>query len=227
MCNSIRSEENGTLNFHKGTEEQLALFVKLTALKDDPESVIKQIDEFCWSKHWMMHVGDKKGKILDDIITRHKPKIILELGTYCGYSTIRMARFSSTQLVITIDPCPLKSTENIINHSGLNDKITQHKGIASDVIPTLECTKCVDMVFIDHEKSEYLNDLILIERSGLLHPGSVIVADNVTVFKINDYLKHVRNSTLYSSSINHPSTIEYDNSNDERLIDSIEESIYM
>lgn len=125
-----RSAENDTLRFHNGTEDQLALFVEQTAIKKDPESVIKQIDEFCWSRHWMMHIGDKKGKILDDIVMRHKPKIILELGTYCGYSAVRMARFSSTDLIITINPYPLTSTEKIIDHSGLNNKIVQLKEFA-------------------------------------------------------------------------------------------------
>ena len=32
-----------------------------------------------------------KGKIIDEIVTEHKPQAILELGSYCGYSACRMA----------------------------------------------------------------------------------------------------------------------------------------
>ena len=40
----------------------------------------------------MMNVGDEKGEILDRAIERSSPRLLLELGTYCGYSALRMAR---------------------------------------------------------------------------------------------------------------------------------------
>ena len=62
------------------------------AKKGDAESVIKTVDKFCWDGKWMMHIGDVKGKILDDAVKKHKPMKVLELGTYCGYSSVRIGR---------------------------------------------------------------------------------------------------------------------------------------
>jgi len=73
--------------------------------EDNADSVLATIDKFCWSTQWMMHIGDIKGKIVDETVLKYKPKKILELGTYCGYSSIRMARLIDPDGVIyTIDP---------------------------------------------------------------------------------------------------------------------------
>ena len=40
----------------------------------------------------MINVGDEKGEILDRAVGRAAPQLLLELGTYCGYSALRMAR---------------------------------------------------------------------------------------------------------------------------------------
>jgi predicted O-methyltransferase YrrM len=55
------------------------------------------------------------------------------------------------------------------------------------------------MVFIDAEKSEYIDYLRLVEDK--LHKGSIIVADNAGIFvdEMKDYLEYVRNSGKYSS----------------------------
>jgi predicted O-methyltransferase YrrM len=56
------------------------------------------------------------------------------------------------------------------------------------------------MVFIDAEKNEYMDYLRLVE--GKLMKDSVVVADNVksASTEMQDYLDHVRNSGIYSSS---------------------------
>src|SRR5207249_2680964 len=56
-----------------------------------------------------------------------------------------------------------------------------------------------DLVFLDAEKTEYLAYLKAVEKN--LHKGSVIVADNVGIFKdqMQDYLEYVRNKGLFKS----------------------------
>jgi catechol O-methyltransferase len=39
----------------------------------------------------------------------------------------------------------------------------------------------LDLAFFDHDKDAYLSDLQLILGEGWLHPGSVVVADNILV----------------------------------------------
>lgn len=225
---TTRLPQNSSLQFHTGTEDDLANFVVKSAKEDDANSVIKAVDDFCWNNHWMMHVGDVKGGIVDKVIEEYKPKIILELGTYCGYSAVRMARLLPTDGELwTIDPVPRKAAATLVNHAGMDMKIRFMTGTALGVIPLLDHLKGkIDMVFIDHAKDKYLSDLKLIEKYGLLHSGSVIVADNVIIFQINDYLEHVRNKTKYSSSVNHKATLEYDNSGKEDMVDGIEVSVW-
>jgi len=70
-------------------------------------------------------------------------------------------------------------------------------GDAIEVIPTLNGR--FDMVFIDADKTEYLEYLRLVEPK--IQKGSVIVADNAGVFadEMKDYLHYVRASGKYSS----------------------------
>ena len=42
--------------------------------------------------HHSKNIGDVKGKHFDRVISEVKPKIMIELGAYCGYSAVRSAR---------------------------------------------------------------------------------------------------------------------------------------
>jgi catechol O-methyltransferase len=52
----------------------------------------------------MMTIGENKGKILDDTVKEIQPMVALELGTYCGYSTVRIRRhMPKGSVLITLD----------------------------------------------------------------------------------------------------------------------------
>ena len=68
----------------------------------DPEAVINGIDNFC-KDNWMMNLGDDKAKVVKGAIEQYKPKDILEIGTYYGYSALVMALASKSK-VHTFDP---------------------------------------------------------------------------------------------------------------------------
>jgi len=54
-----------------------------------------------------MNIGDSKGQILDQEIKSRSPKVVLELGSYCGYSSIRMANLlPNDSILISIDVNP-------------------------------------------------------------------------------------------------------------------------
>ncbi len=75
-----------------GREERLADYVVQTAREGDLDDVIRAIDEYCYERSFMINVGDEKGAILDEAVRRARPSQLLELGTYCGYSALRMCR---------------------------------------------------------------------------------------------------------------------------------------
>jgi predicted O-methyltransferase YrrM len=70
-------------------------------------------------------------------------------------------------------------------------------GDAKEVIPKLRGK--FDLVFVDAEKSEYLEYLRLVEAK--LHKVSTVVADNAGIFanQMKDYLGYVRSSGKYRS----------------------------
>ncbi len=81
---------------------RLLEYVLTHATQGKPEEVIKSIDDHC-QKYAMIHVGDEKTSIVKDAMTKKQPKSILELGCYCGYSSLVMAYYSNA-MVHTIEP---------------------------------------------------------------------------------------------------------------------------
>jgi catechol O-methyltransferase len=68
----------------------------------------------------------------------------------------------------------------------------------------------LDFLFIDHEKSAYLTDLESILERGWLHPGSVVVADNVRIPGAPRYRAYMaeQQGTLWNT-VEHRTHVEY------------------
>lgn len=140
-----------------------------------------------------MIIGQEKGKILTDLIDKHKPKSVLEVGTNLGYSSILIAaHLPEDGKVTTLELGEIISRRAIenIKKAGFEDKITVIIGNALDTIKKL--TEKFDFVFIDATKKEYLEYFKLIENK--FSPKAIIVADNVKIFaeEVCDYLKYVK-----------------------------------
>jgi catechol O-methyltransferase len=173
-----------------GREEALARYVLANARAGDLDDVIATIDRFCYEQSFMINVGDEKGLILDDAVRRTDPKLVLELGTYCGYSALRVARAMSSDarlVSIEFNAANAAIARRIWDHAGVGHRLTVVVGTLGDCGATVELLESehnfargsVDLIFIDHDKHAYLPDLQLIIERGWLHPGSVAVADNV------------------------------------------------
>jgi catechol O-methyltransferase len=173
-----------------GRELALAEHVEVEARQGDLDDVIRVIDDFAYNQSFLINVGDEKGQILDSAIERVKPRLLLELGTYCGYSALRTARVmpEGARLVsIEFSPDNAEIARRILNHAGIGDQVTVVVGTLGDggkTVAALESehgfgADALDLVFLDHDKDAYLPDLRLMLERGWLHPGSVLVADNV------------------------------------------------
>lgn len=186
-------------------------YVPQHATRNDPASVLAAMDRFATEVRFLMSVGPDKGPLLREVTSRLPAAArVLELGAYCGYSSIMMAMtLPEEATIISVEKSVLSvaAARDNITFSGLSDRITILQGNSSDVIPTLEGP--FDLVFIDHWKPLYLPDLQAIERQGLLRSGSIVVADNVgEVFGADEFLDYVRNCGHYLCE-NRPATIEY------------------
>jgi len=122
--------------------------------------------------------GAVQGKLLELLVKMSGAKKILEIGTYTGYSAISMANaLPHDGHLDTIDiNIELETIVNkYIKLANLEDKISYHIGNALNIIPKLEGN--FDFVFIDADKSNYLNYYnLLIDK---LPKGAWIIADNV------------------------------------------------
>ena len=207
----------------KGPRVERALeVVRQNARRGDADSVLTVLDDFGRRESFLMNVGDRKGEILDEEVKKRRPVTALELGAFCGYSAIRMARlmreWDGHLDSVEVSKRNLETSKAMVAYAGLANFVTFHHGSAAEVIPGLK--QSIDLVFIDHWKDLYLPDLRILEDQGLLRSGSVVIADNVGFFDAADYLDHVRNSGRYDSRYVE-STLEY---NDD-LIDAVEVSI--
>jgi len=101
-----------------GREERLCRKVLNIARRGDADDVIRTIDDFAYQVSLLINVGDRKGAILDAAQERARPRTILELGTYVGYSAIRMARKlpegAASTLLSSMKPMP-QSLAKLLN----------------------------------------------------------------------------------------------------------------
>jgi catechol O-methyltransferase len=204
-----------------GRELALARHVVAEARLGDPDDVIRVIDDFAYHHSFLINVGDEKGKILDAAIRRTKPRQLLELGTYCGYSALRAARMmpKGARLVsIEFNAENAAIARRIWDHAGIGEELTVLVGRLGDSGATtaaLESEHAIkkaslDFVFIDHDKSAYLPDLELLLDRGWLHPGSIVVADNVRRPGAPDYREFMRTEEGRSwRTTEHETHVEY------------------
>lgn len=196
------------------------------AVAGDPQSVIEAIDFYCSQKEWAMNVGDKKGEIVDMVVREQRPSVLLELGAYCGYSAVRMARLLSPGarlLTIEFNPDYAAITQQMVDFAGLQDRVSVLLGASQDIIPQLKKKHGVDtldMVFIDHWKDRYLPDLLLLEECGLLRKGTVLLADNVIFPGAPDFLAYVRGNSRFECT-HFASFLEYS-----QVVDGLEKVVY-
>jgi predicted O-methyltransferase YrrM len=122
--------------------------------------------------------GHLQGRLLSMLSHMIKPDLILEIGTYTGYSAICLAEgLSKNGHLHTIDiNDELATLVNLsVKKSGLESKITAHYGDAIKIIPSLSGP--FDLVFIDADKINYTNYYDLIFQKVKI--GGYMIADNV------------------------------------------------
>ena len=142
--------------------------------------ILQELGRETWQKvlNPRMLSGAFQGRVLSMISKLIQPKSILEIGTYTGYSALCLAEgLSKEGRLYTID----KNEEleelqyKYFQKSDYKDQITQYVGNAIDIIPTIDSK--FDLVFIDADKSNYVNYFHLIIEK--MNKGGVILSDNV------------------------------------------------
>ncbi|KAH8679013.1 S-adenosyl-L-methionine-dependent methyltransferase [Tricladium varicosporioides] len=191
--------------FGDGREEELVEFMTNhpngSKIKGSPSKVLAAIDEYGRTKKYLMNVGEDKGKIVTDIIRERKPDTMVELGGYCGYSTILFSsilRESGGKRYLSLERSAkfAKVIETLVKLAGLDDVVRVVVDSSNDGIKKIhqEGVKTIDMMFLDHYKPAYTTDLKLCENLGLIKKGTVLVADNCISPGNPPYLEYVRST---------------------------------
>lgn len=141
---------------------------------------LNQLNRETHLKHLMpqMIAGPMQGRFLSLVSRMIKPKRVLEVGTYTGYSAICFAEgLEEGGEIITLDiNAELKTTQDkYFQMSGYQDVIRPMVGNAREIIKTLEAP--FDLVFLDADKAHYPEYLDLC--APLIPKGGFLLADNV------------------------------------------------
>lgn len=145
-----------------------------------PSELLNEIDRHTHAKVMMprMLSGHLQGRFLAFISQLLKPRYVLEIGTYTGYSALCLAEGMHPEgKLITLDVNEeLEDTvRGYFNRSPYGGKIEYRIGNALQIVPGL--VEPFDLVFIDADKESYSRYYaMLIDK---LKPGAVLLADNV------------------------------------------------
>ena len=125
-----------------------------------------------------MLTGEVEGRFLEFLVFLAQPELVLEIGTYSGYSALSMAgALPGGGRIITceLDPERAAFARRHIADAGYSDRIDIREGPALDTIAALEGP--FDLVFIDADKGGY-RDYYDATLPKLSERG-LIVVDNV------------------------------------------------
>lgn len=128
--------------------------------------------------------GHLQGRLLKMLTLMMRPKHVLEIGTFTGYSALSMAEGLADDALIDtmeVEDELEEIAQSFFDRSEHGHKIRLHIGSALELAPRLGYT--FDMVFMDGDKREYPDYYRMlmgdIDGKPLLHSGSVIIADNI------------------------------------------------
>ena len=124
-----------------------------------------------------MASGHLQGRLLKMFVTMIRPKLILELGTYSGYSGLCLAEgLEEGGMLHTVEVNDEQEDFTLpwFQNSPYADRIKMHIGDAMEVVPRLNLK--FDLVFIDADKRRYKDyyDMVF----PYVNPGGYIIADN-------------------------------------------------
>lgn len=144
------------------------------------DPLLSEIDEYTRTHHPEYHMlsGPLQGKLLEMLSCMIRPRRILEIGTFTGFSALCLAKgltHDGRLHTIELRDPDAKLARSFFDRSDRADQIISHTGNALDIIPELKETW--DLVFIDADKPSYIQYFSLIFPQ--LRKNGFIFADNI------------------------------------------------
>lgn len=144
------------------------------------DGLLNEINEWTLKNHkeYQMLSGHLQGKVLEMISCMIKPRRILEIGTFTGYSALCLAKGLTVdgQLhTIELRDDDAVTAKRFFERSSFSNRIILHIGNALSIIPELNETW--DLVFIDADKPAYIEYFNLVLSK--VRQNGFILADNI------------------------------------------------
>lgn len=153
--------------------------------------VLREMEAFASRRVFLKLAGGVKRRLLERVAREAPPGLVVELGTYIGYSSIVLARArgagaeaSSLPRVVTseLEAVNAVVARGVLALAGLTSDIEVWVGSSEDVAAYVRDrfgSRSVAMLFMDHRGSIFHEDLRSFEELDLLVDGARVVADNV------------------------------------------------
>ncbi|MGB2821633.1 MAG: class I SAM-dependent methyltransferase [Phycisphaerae bacterium] len=151
-----------------------------------------------------MNVPESDGKLLHDLIVKHKYRDILEIGTSTGHSTIWLAWACSKNggkvTTLEIDEARHKKALANFKEAGVADYVDARLGNAHELVQELNGS--FDMVFSDADKDWYKN--YFIHAYPKLRVGGCFTAHNISMRRsgaIKEFVDYVKSVPHMETSV--------------------------
>jgi caffeoyl-CoA O-methyltransferase len=146
----------------------------------EEDELLKKVADYTFKNHSESHMlsGHLQGQVLQMISYMLRPKRILEIGTFTGYSALCLAKGLTDDGVlhtIELREADSRKARDFFDQSQWAGKIILHTGSALDILPGLDETW--DLVFIDADKPAYIEYFNLVLPN--LKKNGFILADNI------------------------------------------------
>ena len=162
------------------TDDQLNQYIKSHTTPED--SLLTQVERDT-HQHVLaprMVSGHIQGAVLQMLSMMIRPKRILEIGTFTGYSALCLARGLDKDGIlhtIEIDDELEYIYAKYFAQSTYAQNIKYHIGDAREIMTTLNET--FDLVFLDGDKRQYTEYYNILMDNNLVKSGGYIFADNL------------------------------------------------
>mmetsp|Transcript_66421 Transcript_66421/g.174133 ORF Transcript_66421/g.174133 Transcript_66421/m.174133 type:complete len:414 (+) Transcript_66421:1880-3121(+) len=168
-------------------------FVEVQAEPGDPASFLRAIEHFgAGLGQWLKVAGDTKAELLEASMQRRparRSEVCAELGTFVGYTAIRLARWvrgpgpaPGRSVSLEVDAIHVLLTRHHLGLARLAHAADVWVGQALDLIPRLAEDfggRGLGLAFMDHRGTKFHSDLHRIQRVAAAAPGCAHVCDNV------------------------------------------------
>lgn len=152
----------------------------IQSLYAEEDTGLKAIrDRLVDAGRWGINIGAAEGRFMQLLIGMIGARNAVEIGTLFGYSGVWIARALPVDghlYTVERDHDCVRMARKAFEECGVNDRVSILEGEAADKLTELEAKGPFDLVFIDANKSAYVEYLEWASR--MVRPGGLIVADN-------------------------------------------------